>query len=74
MISDPHLWKKMSFFTLKDAVFKTVIQLNASLHFTSLKQKQSEVDFWFSSYCHFSDIIYKTPSSGQNVISLFFNN
>ena len=32
-------------------------------------KKLSESDFWFSSYDHFSDIIYKTASSGQNVIS-----
>ena len=38
------------------------------------KKKLSELEFWFSSYDHFSDIICKTPSSGQNVISLFFNN
>ena len=67
----------MSFFTLEGAVFldipKTVIQLNAPLHFTSLKKKKlSQLDVWFSSYVHVSDIICKTPSSGQNGI-LFFN-
>ena len=29
---------------------------------------------WFSSYDHFRDIICKTPSGGQNVIFLFFDN
>ena len=38
-----------------------------------LLKKISELDFWFSSCDHFSDIICKTPFSGQNVISLSFN-
>ena len=38
-----------------------------------LFKKLSKLDFCFSNYDHFSDIICKTPSSGQNVISLFFN-
>ena len=38
------------------------------------KKKLSELDLWFSSYDHFSDIICKTPSSRQNVICLFFDN
>ena len=62
MISDPPLLKKMSFFYIKGRCFqnilKTVIQLHAPLHFTSLKEKKlSELDFWFSSYDRFSDII-----------------
>ena len=36
-----------------------------------LKKKLSELNFWFSSYDHFSDIICKTRSSGQNVIPFF---
>ena len=39
-----------------------------------LEKNISELDIWFSSYDHFSDIICKTPSSDQNVFSLFFNN
>ena len=31
------------------------------------------MDLWFSSYDHFSDIICESPSSGQNVISLIFD-
>ena len=34
---------------------------NVPLHFTSLKQKLSELDFWNSSYDHFSDSISKLP-------------
>ena len=37
-----------------------------------LEKKLSELDFWFSSYDHFSDITSKTPSSGHDIISLFF--
>ena len=39
-----------------------------------LKKKLSELDFWISSYDHFNDSNCKTPSSGQNVISFFFDN
>ena len=52
---------------------KTVIELNAPLRFTSLKKKLSQLEFWFSSYGHFSYIICKTSSGGQNIIFLFFN-
>ena len=55
-------------------ILKTVIQLNAPLHFASFKKKLSELDFWFSSYDHFTGIICEAPSSGQTVIYLFFNN
>ena len=54
-------------------MLKIVIQLNDPLHFASLK-KLSELDFWFNSYDDFSDFICKTPFSGLNAISLFFDN
>ena len=73
----PPLFKKNVFFDTRGRCFydilETVSQLNAPLHFTFYKEKLSELDFWFSSYGHFSGIICKTPSSGQNAISLFFN-
>ena len=36
-----------------------------------LEKNISELGIWFRSYDHFSDIICKTPSSDQNVFSLF---
>ena len=70
----PPLVKKNEFFYTRGRCFQNSNSTKCLSAFYIIKKKQSEVDFWFSSYCHFSDIIYKTPSSGQNVISLFFNN
>ena len=42
-------------------ILKTVIEPIAPLHFTSLKKKLSDLDFWNSSYDHFSDSISKLP-------------
>ena len=41
------------------------------LHILKKKTILSELDFWFSSYGHFSDISRKTSTSGQNIISVF---
>ena len=65
----PPLLKKSELFYTRKQYFqnklKVVIQLHAPLHFVS-KKKTGKLGFWF--------IICKTPSSGQNVLSLFFIN
>ena len=71
MISDPN-FEKLEFFTLEGAVFKNSTNYRSAFYI--FRKKLSKLDFWFSSYDHFSDIICKTLSSGQNVFSLFLDN
>ena len=60
----PPLLKKMSFLTLEGTVCKIYLNSNSTKcpsAFYIFKKKLSELDFWNSSYDHFSDSISKLP-------------